>query len=562
METLLADDWHHLPEPDVVEMLETGASAGLDTFEVERRQEYFGGNVVTGRRGPGSMFRFLTQFHQPLLYILIVAGAVKAMLGGWVDAGVIFGVVLINAIIGFIQEEKATAAIAALAETMVADATVVRGGQRLVISAAEIVPGDLVVLSAGDKVPADLRLLAARDLEIAESALTGESVAVEKTAPGVMEHATMLAERANMAYASTLVTRGEGSGVVTATGDRTEVGRISELLEQVESLDTPLTQKMRHFSNVILLVVVGLAVFTFAVGMLRGETADNMFSAAVALAVGAIPEGLPATVTITLAIGVSRMARRRAIVRKLPAVETLGSTTTICSDKTGTLTANEMTVQVVASGGAIYDVSGVGYHPNGGIQSRAGQRENESAPALARCLAVGALCNDGDLADAGNGDWTPTGDPTDVALMVAAMKGGIDVADLRSRWQRLDTVPFDSRRRFMATLNLDTQTGIRTLSVKGAVESVLSRCATMMNHAGDPVPIDHTAITGTVEDLASRGYRVLAVATRPVERSGNTIDEDGVRDLVFVGMQAIVDPPRPEAAAAIAACRTAGMSSR
>jgi Ca2+-transporting ATPase len=284
---------------------------------------------------------------------------IKALLGDWVDAGVIFGVVLINAFIGFIQEEKATAAIAALADTLVADATVARAGQRIVIPATDIVPGDLVVLTAGDKVPADLRLLAARDLEIDESALTGESVAVEKVAPGFEDHSTVLAERANMAYASTLVTRGEGSGVVIAIGDDTEVGRISTLLGEVETTDTPLTQKMARFSTIILWAILGLSAVTIGVGMLRGESVGDMFSAVVALAVGAIPEGLPAAVTITLAIGVSRMARRQAIIRKLPAVETLGSTTTICSDKTGTLTANQMTVQVVVAGSAAYDVTGL-----------------------------------------------------------------------------------------------------------------------------------------------------------------------------------------------------------
>ncbi|MDK1019284.1 MAG: HAD-IC family P-type ATPase [Actinomycetota bacterium] len=559
METLTAAEWYHLPEDEVVDLLEADTTSGLDALSVEDRRERFGSNVVTTRPGPGVLSRFLHQFHQPLIYILIVAGGIKALFGDWVSSGVIFGVVLVNAVVGFFQEEKATAAIAALAATLVADATVVRAGKRVVISATEVVPGDLVVLSAGGKVPADIRILSTRSLQIDESALTGESLPVEKAAPAVVALSTTLADRTNMAYASSLITRGEGMGVVTATGDHTEVGHISKLLGEVETLDTPLTQKMDRFSMIILRVIIVLAAITFAVGMLRGETTENMFSAAVALAVGAIPEGLPATVTITLAIGVSRMARRRAIIRKLPAVETLGSTTTICSDKTGTLTANQMTVQVVMAGGASHDVAGVGYHPAGDIQPRADQPENEGSGALALCLAAGVLCNDGELTGTGD-EWAPIGDPTDVALVVAAMKGGIDVTAFRDRWQRLDVVPFDSRHRYMATLNHDPDTGVRTLSAKGAVESILERCVTMTNPSGESVPIDHAPITLAVEALASHGYRVLAMATRPIEATRQTIGHDDVTGLTFVGIQAMVDPARPEVEAAVAACRTAGIA--
>ena len=558
--TILARHWHHLPEEEVTELLETDPSSGLDTFDVQRRSEEFGPNTVTVKRGDGAFLRFLLQFHQPLIYILMAAGAIKLFLGDWVDAGVIFGVVLVNAGIGFIQEEKATAAIAALADTLVSDATVVRAGQRVVISARDVVPGDLVVLAAGDKVPADIRLLTAREMDVDESALTGESMPVQKVAPGVTEHTTVLAERTNMVYASTLVTRGEGTGVVATIGDDTEVGRISTLLGKVETLDTPLTQKMARFSTVILWAILGLSVVTFAVGMLRGESAGDMFSAVVALAVGAIPEGLPAAVTITLAIGVSRMARRRAIIRKLPAVETLGSTTVICSDKTGTLTANQMTTQIVEAGGETYDVSGVGYALEGEIRPRLDKVDSQGmadAP-LEQCLRAGALCNDGDLVPDGEA-WVPSGDPTDVALVVAATKGGIDVRALRRRWQRLDSVPFDSRHRYMATLNNDADAGARTVHVKGAAEPILERCVTMTDRTGHQVPIDREGIARSVEAIASQGYRVIAMASRQVDQTTESIDHDDISGLAFAGIQAIVDPPRPEAAAAIAACRTAGV---
>lgn len=344
-----------------------------------------------------------------------------------------------------------------------------------------------------------------------------------------------------------------------AIGDDTEVGRISTLLGEVETTDTPLTQKMARFSTIILWAILGLSAVTFGVGMLRGESVGDMFSAVVALAVGAIPEGLPAAVTITLAIGVSRMARRQAIIRKLPAVETLGSTTTICSDKTGTLTANQMTVQVVAAGGVAYDVTGVGYDPDGDVLPGTDQPEGDTGPALAKCLVAGALCNDGDLVPH-NGEWAPTGDPTDVALLVAAMKGGVDVAELRTRCDRVDAVPFDSRHRYMATLNSDALTAGRMLYVKGAAETILPRCLTTTNHQGASIPIDPVAVTAAVEALASRGYRVLAVAAKPMDPTRQTIDHDDVGDLTLVGIQAMVDPPRPEAADAITACRTAGVA--
>ena len=339
---------------------------GLDLFEVDNRQKHFGPNVITGKKGKGPLLRFLLQFHQPLIYILIVAGTVTALLQEWVDAGVIFGVVLVNAFIGFIQEAKAVKAIEALARTMTTEATVLRAGEKQRISSAEVVPGDIVLLQSGDKVPADMRLFQTRDLQVDESALTGESVPVDKK-PDILDHDTGLADRRNMAYASTLVTYGQGVGIVVAIGDKTEVGRISQLISSTEALETPLTRKIARFSHILLYAILALAAVTFVAGLIRGQSVFDMFMAAVALAVGAIPEGLPAAMTITLAIGVARMAHRRAIIRKLPAVETLGSTTVICSDKTGTLTENQMTVQEILAGGERFEVTGAGYTPSGRI---------------------------------------------------------------------------------------------------------------------------------------------------------------------------------------------------
>ncbi|MCG2743880.1 MAG: HAD-IC family P-type ATPase [Desulfobacteraceae bacterium] len=334
------------------------------------------------KRDRGPLIRFLLQFHQPLIYILIISGFTTAFLGERVDSEVIFGVVLVNAFVGYIQEAKAVDALAALTRTMTTGATVLRQGEKRHIAATELVPGDIVFLQSGDKVPADMRLSQVRDLQIAESALTGESVPVAKD-HGLHGHETVLADRRNMAYAATLVTYGQGTGIVTATGDNTEMGRISQLISTSKALATPLTRKISAFSNVLLYVIQGLAGLTILVGILRGQTFLDMFMAAVALAVGAIPEGLPAAVTITLAIGVSCMAKNRAIIRKLPAVETLGSTTVICTDKTGTLTENQMTVQGIVVDGQLYMVSGTGYNPLVGAIDNLKKAANHSiSPAL------------------------------------------------------------------------------------------------------------------------------------------------------------------------------------
>ena len=374
MQTILSRHWHHLPEEEVLDLLESDRDAGLDFLEVEGRQGRFGPNEIAEKEGPSSLERFLLQLRQPLLLILLVAAVITAVLGEWIDALVILGVVLVTATIGFIQETKAHSAIAALARYMGTEATVVRAGERSRIPASQLVPGDVVLLQSGDKVPADMRLLGARDLYVDESSLTGESVPVDKAAM-VLDHDAVLTDRRNMTYMSTLVTYGRGTGIVVAIGDNTEIGRISELISSTEKLATPLTRRIAQFSHVLLYAILGLAALTFLVGVLRGEELVDMFMAAVALAVGAIPEGLPAAVTITLAIGVGRMAKRHSIIRSLPAVETLGSTTIICSDKTGTLTQNQMTVREAFAGEGCRHALGAWLGPGGrGHAGRLGHR--------------------------------------------------------------------------------------------------------------------------------------------------------------------------------------------
>ncbi|MFA7280726.1 MAG: HAD-IC family P-type ATPase, partial [Sterolibacterium sp.] len=360
--------WHAEHLPDISASLNVDVLRGLDEVEAATRLQKHGPNRPSVRPGPGSFARFLSQLTQPLILVLIASGSVTLFLREWVDASVIFGVVLVNAVIGFIQEGKAEAALAALARAVAAEATVLRAGTRRKLDAVELVPGDIVVLSAGDKVPADLRLFAGKELRTAEAALTGESVPVDKHCEPLAAD-TSLADRRNMAYTGTLVVGGQGTGVVVATGDVTETGRISGLISQAPDLTTPLTRKLAEFTQYLLVAILVLAALTFAVGVWRGESVFDMFMAAVALAVGAIPEGLPAAMTVTLAIGVSRMARRKAIIRKLPAVETLGGTTVICSDKTGTLTENAMTVREIWAGGTAFVVKGNGYAPDGKIES-------------------------------------------------------------------------------------------------------------------------------------------------------------------------------------------------
>ena len=358
--------WHRLPAVEVARFLDVELSAGLSAAEVRCRREKYGPNRLTPRRGKSELLRFILQFHQPLIYLLLAASVITGVIGEWVDASVIFGVVLANAIVGYLQEAKAGKAIEALAKMVVTEATVRREGVKERVSSEDLVPGDVVLLQSGDKVPADLRLFRVRNLQVDESALTGESMPVEKHADPLAVD-TVLAERKNQALAGTLATYGQAEGVVWAIGDQTETGRIATLIADADELSTPLTRKIAHFSKVLLVAILTLAAVTFAVGVWRGESLVQMFMAAVALAVGAIPEGLPAAVTITLAIGVARMARRRAIIRKLPAVETLGSTTVICSDKTGTLTENQMTVQQIYAAGKTYEVTGAGYEPHGEI---------------------------------------------------------------------------------------------------------------------------------------------------------------------------------------------------
>jgi Ca2+-transporting ATPase len=556
---LLAEPWS-VPAAEVVTALGSDQGRGLSGDEARARLERYGRNEVEVKTGPGPLVRFLLQFHQPLIYILLASAAATALLGKHVDSAVIFAVVVLNALLGYLQESRALAALDALSRTLAVKATVVRDGERHAIPAAELVPGDVVVLEPGDKVPADLRLVASRQLQIDEAAITGESVPAPKQVDALAADSD-LGDRTNMAYSSTLVTYGRGTGVVVATGSATEVGRISELIESAEEVATPLTRRIAWFSRVLLVVILVLAAFTFGVGLWHGLAAADAFLASVALAVAGIPEGLPAVITITLAIGVSRMARRRAIIRKLPAVETLGSTTVVCSDKTGTLTENQMTVQQIWVGGRAFRVEGAGYEPAGEIRPlcTAASAGRDDDTALERCLVAGALCNDASLVET-DGRWSIHGDPTEGALIVAADKAGLRRAELEARLPRLDAVPFESELQYMATLHAREGGDGRVVFAKGSDQAILQRCSRALGSGGEPVPLDAHAVQEQVRDMAAQGLRVLAFAEKAMPAGTHRLDHGDVTGLTLLGLQGMIDPPRQEAMASVAACKEAGIA--
>ena len=548
--------WHALPAEDAARRLGSSIQDGLGSDEAAARLRTHGWNRVTARQGVPEWLRFLGQFNQVLVWVLVAAGAKAAWIGEWVDAAVILGVVVVNAVAGHIQEGKAQKAIGALSRMLVTLATVRRNGARLRIESEQLVPGDVVLLQAGDRVPADLRLVSARGLRCDESALTGESIPTGKHVDAVPPEA-VVGDRHNIAHAGTWVTQGQAEGLVVETGDRTETGKIASMLARAVELETPLTRKLQGFSRVLVVVILAVAALMFLVGWLQGRPADDMFMAAIALAVGAIPEGLPAAVTITLAIGVGRMARRKAIIRRLPAVETLGGTTVICSDKTGTLTENQMTVREAWAGGRAFEVAGDGYRLEGEVRHGGAPFHVPSSLALAETFRAGVLCNDAWLARDPSGHVQVHGDPTEAALLVSGHKAGFAHAATHDATPRLDVIPFESDLMFMATLHASDP---RVIYKKGALDRVLGRCDRMLMDDGREAAIDRDAVRLAGERMAARGLRVLAFARRHVHRGHEGLEQAHVQEgLTFLGLQGMMDPPRAEAIAAVRRCHQAGI---
>jgi magnesium-transporting ATPase (P-type) len=544
----------HAQAPEAA-LLGLGAvPSGLTFAESQHRLSVHGPNHLPPPQRHGPLRRFLLQFHNPLIYVLLAAAAVTLWIEDHIDAGVILGVVVINAVIGFVQEGKAERALDAVRAMLATHATVLRDGERHEIGSATLVPGDIVLLEAGTRVPADLRLLQARNLRINEAVLTGESVDVEKGTDAVAADAA-IGDRACMAYSGTTVGAGRGRGVVVATGAATEIGRIGTLVSEVTSLATPLTRRLDRFARQITVFILAVGLLTFLYGFLvTGMPALEIFLAVVGLAVAAIPEGLPAIVTITLAIGTTAMARNRAIVRRLPAVEALGSVTVICSDKTGTLTRNEMTAVTVLLPHATIEVSGAGYAPDGGFHLAGRAIDPQGSPALLALARCALLCNDARLHHDGAG-WTLVGDPTEGALLSLAMKAGLDPVTETANRPRLDEIPFDSARRFMATLHHD-HAGHAFVCLKGAPERVFPLCP----RDADNRPLDLGAWQERMEQAAAQGQRVLALAHCELPTGAvNLSTADIAPHFALLGLAGMIDPPRPEAIAAVAECRRAGV---
>jgi len=560
MQILLGKNWHQLPPKQVVRLLNSDDEFGLDKFEVNRRLERFGRNVITSEKKQSGFVRFLKQFNNPLMLLLVASSVVTAVVKDVLDAAIIFGVVLINAIVSFIQESQAEAAIEALIGSLAAESLVLRYGRQEKISAEELIPGDIVLLNAGDKVPADMRIIASKNLQISEAALTGESLPSEKAHDVILPDDTVIGDRKNMAYASTLVTSGTGKGVVVATKEYTEIGRISQLISSAEQLQTPLTRKIAQFSHWVLIAILALSAGVVSINLLQGRNLVDTVTSAIALAVAMIPEGLPTALTVTLAIGVQRMARKNAIIRRLPAVEALGSTTVICTDKTGTLTQNEMTVQEIFSGGHIFTVSGVGYDPRGEIREDGKPISADQSLSLAETLLAGVLNNDASL-ETKESTTTFSGDPTEVAMLSAGGKFGITRTTAQKENPRLDIIPFDSASKFMATLH-NGKEDKKIIYIKGALEALEDKIAFMMAADGSVQTIsDPAQITEKADNMAARGLRVLAFAMKEMPTATEQITAADIEEgLVFLGLQGMLDPPRMEVASAIAASHSAGIA--
>ena len=548
--------WHHRTADEVMAILQTSCH-GLTQTEAEQRLKQYGLNRLKPPRKRSAWSRFLLQFHNALIYVLLASAMIAGLLDHWVDTAVIAGVVLINALIGFIQEGKAEKALNAIRQMLSLDAMVLRDGKRIQIRAEELVPGDIVLLQSGQKVPADLRLFSTKNLRVEEAALTGESEAIEKTTEAVPAKVT-IGDRLCMAYSSTLVVYGQGVGVVVATSDQTEIGRISTLLEHVDTIETPLLRQLAIFGRWLSGLVIVLAIGMLSYGLILGDYhLGEMFMAAVGIAVAAIPEGLPAIMTITLALGVQMMAKRHAIIRRLPAVETLGAVTVICTDKTGTLTRNEMTVQRVITADYQIEVSGVGYAPLGEFSMQGTELlTNESTKTL-ELFRIGLLCNDAQLREH-ESNWTIEGDPTEGALITLALKAGLDPSFEHQSLPRTDAIPFESEHRFMATLH-HNHAGHGYIYLKGAPEEILAICTREWSAAVDR-PLDSSYWLTEMQEAAALGQRILAIAVKAAEKGQMTLSFNHVRtDFTLLGLVGIIDPPREEAIEAVLRCRSAGI---
>jgi magnesium-transporting ATPase (P-type) len=547
--------WHAVAADEVSRRLDTNVQSGLSGTTVQQRLAKYGHNRLPEGRRQGPWMRFLQQFNNILVYVLLGAGFVKLMVGLWLDAAIILAVVVLNALLGFFQEGKAEKALDSIRNMLSAEARTVRGGETRLVPSEDLVPGDVVLLESGDKIPADLRLVEVKNLRTEEAALTGESVPIDKTTEPVAERATV-GDREGMAFSGTLVASGRGTGIVVATGDNTELGRINQMMAGVSALETPLLRQIKKFGYAITAVIGVVSVIVFAFGRwVREMPFVDIFQAVVSIAVSVIPEGLPALITVTLAIGVQRMAQRNAIIRRLPAVETLGSVSRICSDKTGTLTLMEMMVVSAVTGQSAYGITGQGYAAAGEILKDGKSADQD--PVLTLMGRVSMLCNDAELLEQ-DGVWKVEGDPTEGALYPFAAKIGLERQAEQSAFRRIDIIPFESEHKFMATLNEDAA-GKTMLLVKGAPEVILDHCD--RQQAGEPAPIQRDYWLQMSDKLAAQGERVLAMAwqEQPDVKAGGLGPADLPNNLVLLGLIGLLDPPRAEAIEAVKECHGGGI---
>ncbi len=546
--------WYQMDAKEVFAECSTGPE-GLSAKEAQERLKKYGPNSLPEEEGLSRLKILLHQFTSPLIYILIVAAFVTAFLGEFIDTGVIVAVVILNAIVGYFQEYKAEASVRALKSMVVAKARVIRDGKEREIPSQELVPGDIVVLASGAKVPADLRLVGLTELRVEEAALTGESVPVEKTTGPIAEEHLTAGDQINMAFMGTIIVTGRARGIVVETGAKTVLGQIARDVKELSVTETPLQRKMVKFAQLIGLLVLGSTVAIIVFGLFLGLSLKELFITAVAASVATIPEGLPIVVTVTMAMGITRMARRHAIMRKLSAVETLGSTTIICSDKTGTLTKNEMTVKAVYDSHHGFEVTGSGYDPEGQILHDWEPTDKESLKRLHNMLRIGLLCNESKMVQ-NEGQFRIDGDPTEGALIVSAMKAGLDPEEEEKAYPQIGMIPFESDRGFMATVHKNNDG--KVVFVKGAPEKVLDMCKDLPS--GEV--LDRTRAQEIADRFAEDGLRVLAMAYKQIGQSAEAegFNHDSLgRDLVFAGLQGMIDPPRPEAMEAIEGCKQAGI---
>ncbi len=545
-------NWYQLPIKEILQKLGT-SEEGLTDNEATERLKQYGPNKLVEEEKISRLKILLHQFTSPLIYILLVAAVVTALLREYIDTGVIMAVVALNAIIGYIQEYKAEQGVRALKKMLIPKARVLRNDKEKEINSEQLVPGDVVLLASGTKVPADLRLIKTHELKVEEAMLTGESIPAEKSTSAISEDNLTPGDQRNVTFMGTIAVSGRAKGIVVETGKKTVLGQIAEKVREVSSIKTPLQDKLERFAKLIGIVIIGFSAVLFGVGLIHGSKVSEMFMVAVATAVSAIPEGLPVAVTIAMSIGVARMARRNAIIRKLPAVETLGSTTIICSDKTGTLTKNEMTVRVIYDGEHIYDVAGSGYEPKGEILHDQMSVKAEERERHLQVLRIGLLCNESNIYEE-DGQYKVDGDPTEGALIVSAMKAGLIPEEEKKRYPQIAIIPFESERGYMATLH--RHGGKKLIFVKGAPEMVLDMCT---GSAADDSSKKKESLQ-IAHNFAKEGLRVLAFAYKEAPDDMEDLTHHDVESgLIFAGLQGMIDPPRPEAIEAVKGCKQAGI---